>query len=77
MEKDLLLLVAALSADSIILSRDEKVRRLFARAARRVQPIANILWVDPVRDVEISEWLAGTAPPRESWRLGAYSPKSN
>jgi hypothetical protein len=47
MEKDLLLLEAAISSDRIVASSDRKVKHLFAIASGQVSSIANIIWVNP------------------------------
>jgi hypothetical protein len=50
MEKDLLLLVAALESDHLIASCDEKVRQLFAEAAVHLRHLKSIMWVNPTAD---------------------------
>lgn len=47
MEKDLLLLLAALESDKLVASGDGKIRERFARAAIKVDSLAGITWVNP------------------------------
>lgn len=71
MEKDLLLLEAALSADRIVASSDQKVRELFAAASAQVREIANVTWVNPCDPEDrCSEWLKAGARGDEDRRLG-------
>ena len=47
MQKDLHLLQAAIETDKTIISLDETVRELFARATQQVGEIREIIWVNP------------------------------
>ena len=74
MQKDFHLLDAALATDHTIISLDETVRGLFARATQRVGEIRDIVWVNPER-VEKEEplvWLQNGAPPEECRKLRAW-----
>jgi len=71
LEKDLPLLHAALAADGIILSRDETVRYLLARAAGSVPELRQITWVNPdVEEERVLEWLEHGAWDEPDRRLG-------
>ena len=72
MEKDFHLLQAALATDQTIVSLDETVRRLFARASERVGEIRNIIWVNPDRAEEHPiPWLQNDAPSEPHRELSA------
>lgn len=71
-EKDFHLLQAALATDQTIVSCDEKIRRLFARASQQVDEIRDIIWVNPDRAKEEPiAWLQNGAPPEPHRRLSA------
>lgn len=62
MEKDLLLILAALQTDRLVASCDRKVRELFAQAALAFDDIKNIMWVDPSQEGDdCSHWLESGA----------------
>lgn len=65
LEKDLPLVEAALETDSIVISRDERARKLFQRAAMRVPKLRPLVWVNPVTDEDLLSWLAGEPWPTE------------
>ena len=69
--KDVHLVEAALEADQIIVSYDERTARLpFCEIAVQVRSIRHLVWVNPTRDEENAiEWLRDGAPPEESRRL--------
>ena len=71
MQKDFHLLEAARATDQIIISLDETIRRLFARAAQRVGEIRDIVWVNPERteEEEPLAWLQNGAPPEDHRKL--------
>ena len=73
MRKDFHLLKAARETDHIIISLDETIRRLFARAAERVGEIRDIVWVNPERmeEEEPIEWLQNGAPLEDHRKLRA------
>ena len=74
MEKDFHLLDAALATDQTIISLEEIIRQLFARASQRVGEIRDIVWVNPER-VEKEEplvWLQNGAPPDDHRKLRAW-----
>lgn len=50
LEKDLVLVEAALATDSVVISRDREARRLLARAAAVVPQLRSLVWIDPVHD---------------------------
>jgi hypothetical protein len=71
LEKDLLLITAAVETDRIVASGDGTVRALFEKAARHVGTIARITWVNPI-DAEdsYSSWLRAGARDLEDRQLG-------
>jgi hypothetical protein len=77
MGKDFLLLEAALHADFIVISLDEKVRNLFAAGARRVGEIRDIAWVNPDGDEAetVESWLKDGAEPKRARTLGGATAK--
>jgi hypothetical protein len=71
MQKDFLLLEAALAADKTIISRDKKCRRYFQDAAVLVERIKNIVWTNPdLLEDQVIEWLQNGAPAEEKYQLG-------
>ena len=74
MRKDFHLLEAARETDQTIISLDETVRGLFARAVQRVGEIRDIVWVNPERteEEEPIEWLKNGAPPDDHRKLHAW-----
>ena len=72
LQKDFHLLQAALATDQTIISLDETIRQLFARASQRVGEIRNIIWVNPDRTEEQPiTWLQNGAPSETHRRLSA------
>lgn len=74
MQKDLHLLEAAIETDKTIISLDETVRGLFARATQQVGEIRDIIWVNPDRTTEEQPitWLQTGAPSEAHRQLSAY-----
>ena len=74
MQKDFHLLEAARATDQAIISLDETVRGLFARATQRVGEIRDIVWVNPERmeEEEPIEWLKNGAPTEDHRKLRAW-----
>ena len=71
MQKDLLLILAALGADRIIASGDTTVHDLFVRAAVTVDSISSIVWVNPSREEDhCGEWLTAGARHMQELTLG-------
>ena len=68
MQKDFHLLEVARATDQAIISLDETVRGLFARATQHVGEIRDIVWVNPERmeEEEPLVWLQNGAPPDRS-----------
>jgi hypothetical protein len=61
-EKDLLLIEAALETDRLVASSDSTVRDLFVQAAERVNDISSIVWVDPTNEEDDGPgWLRSGA----------------
>jgi hypothetical protein len=70
MEKDLLLILAALETDELIASCDSTARNLFARASREVTVIQNIVWVNPIDENHSPlDWLKSGARNSPDRRL--------
>ncbi len=74
MQKDSHLLNAALATDQTIISLEEIIRQLFARASQRVGEIRDIVWVNPERmeEEEPLVWLQNGAPPEECRKLRTW-----
>ncbi|MCE2394871.1 hypothetical protein J4G02_09830 [Candidatus Poribacteria bacterium] len=74
MQKDFHLLETARATDQTVVSLDETVRGLFARAAQRVGEIRDIVWVNPERTEEEKPlvWLQNGAPPEDHRKLRAW-----
>jgi hypothetical protein len=74
MEKDLLLIEAAIATDKIVISLDERVRELFVKAAADIERLKQVAWVNP--DVENREeegaiaWLKNGAEIESQYLLG-------
>ena len=74
MQKDIHLLEAALKTDMTVISLDQTVRTLFAKASQQVSVIRMIIWVNPNRISEEQPivWLKSGAPPEVHRQLSAY-----
>ena len=74
MQKDFHLLEAAWATDQSIISLEEIIRQLFARASERVGEIRDIVWVNPERmeEEEPIEWLKNGAPPEDHRQLRSW-----
>ena len=74
MQKDFHLLEAAWATDQTIISLEEIIRQLFARASQRVGEIRDIVWVNPERreEEEPLVWLQNGAPPEDHRKLRAW-----
>ena len=74
MQKDFHLLEAAWATDQSIISLEEIIRQLFARASERVGEIRDIVWVNPERmeEEEPIEWLKSGAPPEDHRQLRSW-----
>lgn len=72
MEKDAHLLEAALRADRIVISCDEKVRALFQDACSEVHEIRTVHWANPeIEAEEVVPWLQAGARAEAKRRLSA------
>ena len=76
MLKDLHLLQAALETDKTIISLDETIRTLFAKASHQVGEIRDIIWVNPEQTTEEEPitWLRNGAPSEVHRQLSEYQP---
>lgn len=73
MQKDRHLLEAALAADEMILSLNEKDRRRFAKACDDISSIRTIVWSNPERDEDSClDWVQQGASPEPRLRLKNY-----
>ena len=74
MRKDFHLLEAARATDQAIISLDETVRGLFARATQHVGEIRDIVWVNPnhTKAEEPFIWLQNGAPLEDHRKLRAW-----
>lgn len=74
--KDCCLIEAALASDKTVISLDDKTaRKYFSQAAKQVNEIKEIVWVNPDKiEEDAINWLNDGAPA-ESWRfLENYQP---
>ncbi|HEY6921968.1 MAG TPA: hypothetical protein VI653_00755 [Steroidobacteraceae bacterium] len=72
MAKDVHLLAAALRGNLCILSMDDRARRCYRKAARSIDSIADICWVNPANETEhVISWLAAGAPAETHRQLGS------
>ena len=70
-EKDLHLVAAARSADRVIISPDNAALAIFRKLTPVTGAIADILWIDPVLDLDrLRLWLEADGPPAPLWRIG-------
>ena len=74
MMKDIHLLEAALAADKIILSSNDRERRRFKAAADEIEIIQEVIWVNPIiTDENVIDWLGKGAIPEKERMLGFKS----
>lgn len=64
-EKDMHLIEAALLADKIVASGDDKVKGHFNRASEKVEVLREITWINPQKDATCVQWLEKGAPVEE------------
>ena len=71
MEKDCFLLELALAYDKIVVSKDEKVRRLFQEVSTQVNEIRDVNWINPINPEETPiNWLKDGACLEHKRSLG-------
>jgi hypothetical protein len=71
MLKDCHLVEAALDADQIVISLDDKVRFHFQTISQTIQEISLIVWVNPDKPEEGTiAWLEAGAEPEKHRQLG-------
>ncbi len=69
MLKDCHLVEAAISTDKRIISLDDAARNLFVVLSDNVADLQDVLWVNPVSDVDqVMSWIEG-APNEAKWTL--------
>lgn len=70
-QKDFLLLEAALATDQTVASLDEKIRKHFRQAAVYVEEIETLVWINLDKDAEdCIAWLENGAPNEKERQLG-------
>jgi hypothetical protein len=73
MVKDLRLLEAAIATDKTIISLDNKVRKLFKRAASEAVELESIVWVNPgIPEEKVISWLENGANTESDRLLKNY-----
>lgn len=73
LEKDCILIEAALSSDRAIISLDDTARELFRVRSVRVGEIREVIWVNPARAEElVIEWIAAGCALANERTLGGY-----
>lgn len=71
MLKDVHLLEAALATDCVVISLDEKVRKLFNELSQKIGSLKQIAWVNPTNtDEQTTEWLDNGAEVEKHRQLG-------
>jgi hypothetical protein len=69
------LAIAAIETDGRIVSSDNEAHGVFARIAKRVGYITELLWADPLHPEDrILSWIAAGLRRRRSLELGCYAP---
>lgn len=70
MKKDALLITAALSADGLVASSDDAVRKLYSQACEKIARLRPVIWVNPANDYEaVSQWMRRGAKNSRGLRL--------
>lgn len=68
--KDLILIDAAVGSDRRVVSADETIRRLFARATKFVGHIEDIMWANPMQPADNTHhWIRSGAPAESALTL--------
>jgi hypothetical protein len=75
MLKDIHLIEAALSGDRIVISVDDAARTHFARVSFVAAQIKEVVWRNPVTEMDLGMWLEKGAKAEASMKLG-FAPKS-
>jgi hypothetical protein len=71
MVKDCHLLEAALAADRVVISKDEKAYAHFYRASDSIRQIRPVMWASPMRVAdECATWLLAGAKPETKRQIG-------
>jgi len=68
MREDLHLIRAALTTDCLVVSCDEKARRVFRNAAREIRELRPIAWINPEAEGAVT-WLKRGAKSQPELRL--------
>lgn len=69
-EKDQHLVAAAVATDKVVSSLDDQARRAFVIVAGKDRSIAGVLWINPVSDAALEDWLRGRRTAVAGWSLG-------
>lgn len=74
MLKDVHLIEAASKVDLIVVSLDQKIRKIFATNTKNVNEFSKIVWVNPERDSQENPilWLKNGAKLEKERRLEFY-----
>ena len=73
MLKDAHLIETARTFGSPVVSLDDRARNCFREAARRVQDLRQVVWINPVVEPERPlEWLRDGAPDEAHRRIGHH-----
>ncbi len=75
MLKDFHLLEMAMSTDEIVISLDDRVHALFARACLHAGEIGTIIWVHPDEE-DILNWLEDGAKLQQEKQLRNHHPEN-
>lgn len=71
LEKDCLLVEAALATNRIVISLDETARNLFRHAAMKVGQLREVLWANPADEKEeVEMWISNNCAGGQNRRLG-------
>ena len=68
--KDVHLVEAALSMDRIIISLDERAKHHFSSIVSNIPDLTKLMWVNPLRDENVIDWLKQGAEPDKRRCLG-------
>ena len=68
-EKDAHLLVAAISTDRIVVSRDDTAKQYLVERCREIAGVCEVMWVCPEHETGVVGWLCEGAPEKEQWLL--------
>ena len=71
LEKDIILIEAALLTDKTIISLDDKAQKGFSEISQELKKLRSIVWVNPQENAEEKlSWLRDGANPVEKYKPG-------